>query len=175
MPLDRSARRDGVQRHQGRRERLARTERRVHQRIDALENEIYAIAGRPFNIDSPKQLAEVLFDELKLPVIKQDEDRPQHRCRRARRARHDAHPLPAGRSSSIASTRSSKARTSTRCRSMIHPDDGPRAYVVQSGRRRDGPAQFQRPELAEHSDSHGPKRPRDSLGVRRRRSRAGRC
>lgn len=32
--------------------------------------QIYAIAGRAFNIESTKQLSEVLFEELKLPVIK---------------------------------------------------------------------------------------------------------
>jgi len=31
---------------------------------------IYELAGRPFNINSPKQLGELLFDELKLPVQK---------------------------------------------------------------------------------------------------------
>jgi DNA polymerase-1 len=38
------------------------------QRLTALEQEIHALAGHPFNIDSPKQLRQVLFDELKLPA-----------------------------------------------------------------------------------------------------------
>ena len=36
----------------------------------AIEQRIYELAGHEFNIGSTKQLAEVLFDELKLPVIK---------------------------------------------------------------------------------------------------------
>lgn len=36
--------------------------------IEAIEKEIYALAGRPFNIGSLPQLRTVLFDELKLPV-----------------------------------------------------------------------------------------------------------
>ena len=32
-----------------------------------IADEIFAIAGAPFNIDSPKQVGEVLFDRLKLP------------------------------------------------------------------------------------------------------------
>ena len=39
-------------------------------RITALENEIYEHAGMSFNINSPKQLGEVLFEKLSLPVIK---------------------------------------------------------------------------------------------------------
>ena len=39
-------------------------------RIATLEGEVHAAAGRPFNIGSPKQLAEILFDELGLPVVK---------------------------------------------------------------------------------------------------------
>jgi DNA polymerase I len=35
-----------------------------------VEKKIYELAGRPFNVASPKQLGEVLFDELKLPVQK---------------------------------------------------------------------------------------------------------
>ncbi len=38
--------------------------------IDALQSEIYDLAGGPFNINSPKQLGEVLFDFLKLPAGK---------------------------------------------------------------------------------------------------------
>ena len=38
--------------------------------IDRLESEIYEDAGYPFNINSPKQLAEVLFSKLQLPARK---------------------------------------------------------------------------------------------------------
>jgi len=39
-------------------------------RLVATEAEIHRLAGRAFNVGSPKQLGEVLFDELKLPIIK---------------------------------------------------------------------------------------------------------
>lgn len=39
-------------------------------RIEALEAKIYEQAGMAFNINSPKQLGEVLFEKLSLPVIK---------------------------------------------------------------------------------------------------------
>ena len=39
-------------------------------KLKAMEKEIFAIAGVEFNINSPKQLAGVLFDRLHLPVIK---------------------------------------------------------------------------------------------------------
>jgi DNA polymerase-1 len=45
---------------------LHRLSRDFGERIQALETEIHKLAGRPFNIGSPKQLGEVLFDELGL-------------------------------------------------------------------------------------------------------------
>jgi DNA polymerase-1 len=39
-------------------------------RILTLEEEAYAIAGQPFNLSSPKQLGEIFFDKLGLPVVK---------------------------------------------------------------------------------------------------------
>ena len=39
-------------------------------RLIELEHEIHQLAGHEFNIGSPKQLAQILFDELKLPVTK---------------------------------------------------------------------------------------------------------
>ena len=49
---------------------LAAQSHELGQRIVALENEAYAIAGQPFNLSSPKQLGEIFFDKLGLPVIK---------------------------------------------------------------------------------------------------------
>jgi DNA polymerase-1 len=42
----------------------------------ALESEIYELAGRQFNIGSPKQLQEILFREHKLPVLKRTKTGP---------------------------------------------------------------------------------------------------
>ena len=39
-------------------------------RLEELESEAQTLAGRPFNLASPRQLQEILFDELKLPVLK---------------------------------------------------------------------------------------------------------
>lgn len=39
-------------------------------RMSELTEQAYELAGEPFNLASPKQLGEVLFEKLKLPVIK---------------------------------------------------------------------------------------------------------
>ncbi len=44
--------------------------------LAALETEIHAQAGMPFNINSPKQLADVLFGKLSLPVIRKTKTGP---------------------------------------------------------------------------------------------------
>ncbi len=36
----------------------------------ALEQQAYQLAGQPFNLGSPKQLGEILFERMKLPVVK---------------------------------------------------------------------------------------------------------
>lgn len=41
-------------------------------RRDALEAQIHALAGHPFNVGSTQQLGTVLFEELRLPVIKKN-------------------------------------------------------------------------------------------------------
>jgi DNA polymerase-1 len=51
-------------------ELLAGMSNRMAERLAELTQQIYKQAGEEFNIDSTKQLAEVLFDHLKLPVVK---------------------------------------------------------------------------------------------------------
>lgn len=52
------------------REELLHQSHELGQRIIQLENKAYEIAGQPFNLSSPKQLGEIFFDKLGLPVIK---------------------------------------------------------------------------------------------------------
>lgn len=51
-------------------ERLRRMSVEYGERLADLEKVIHSLAGHPFNVDSPSQLSEVLFDQLGLPVIK---------------------------------------------------------------------------------------------------------
>jgi DNA polymerase-1 len=48
--------------------RLRNLSEEMAQQLTTIEREIHELAGRPFNIASPKQLRQVLFDELKLPT-----------------------------------------------------------------------------------------------------------
>lgn len=49
---------------------LRRLSRDMGKRLETLIADIHSLAGIEFNINSPKQLGEVLFNRLKLPVIK---------------------------------------------------------------------------------------------------------
>ena len=51
-------------------QRLAALSEEYGQRVAELEKEIHELAGREFNIGSPKQLQQILFDEQKLPMVK---------------------------------------------------------------------------------------------------------
>ena len=49
------------------RDTLSRMSNAFAQKMAGLEAEIQAVAGQPFNVGSPKQLGEILFDKLGLP------------------------------------------------------------------------------------------------------------
>jgi len=50
-------------------EQLAAHSQDLAVRIQALETQAHEVAGRPFNMGSPKQIGAILFDELGLPVV----------------------------------------------------------------------------------------------------------
>ncbi len=52
------------------RERLQQQSRELGERMLELQSEAYDVAGQEFNLGSPKQLGEILFNKLGLPVIK---------------------------------------------------------------------------------------------------------
>lgn len=52
------------------RDALIQYTKEIENKILKLETQIYQIAGEWFNINSPKQLSYILFEKLKLPVIK---------------------------------------------------------------------------------------------------------
>jgi DNA polymerase-1 len=49
---------------------LARQSAELGARIVELEGQAHALAGQPFNLASPKQIGEIFFDKLGLPVVK---------------------------------------------------------------------------------------------------------
>ncbi len=52
------------------REHLKKLSGKLSRKLKKQEDEIYALAGEPFNINSPKQLGAILFEKLELPVKK---------------------------------------------------------------------------------------------------------
>jgi DNA polymerase-1 len=75
-------------------QRLAELSARYGQRLERLEQEIEELAGHPLNIASPKQLAQVLFQELGLPVVKKTKTGPSTDADVLEQLA-SSHPLPA--------------------------------------------------------------------------------
>ncbi|PXX10186.1 DNA polymerase I [Nitrosomonas ureae] len=49
---------------------LQKQSHELGEKLHALEQQAYAISGQPFNLNSPKQIQEILFHQLKLPIVK---------------------------------------------------------------------------------------------------------
>lgn len=64
--------------------------------LAALEQEIHQLAGRPFNVNSPVQLRQVLFDELKLSPVgrRTQKTKVQSTAQEVLEALAEVHPLP---------------------------------------------------------------------------------
>ncbi len=102
---------------------LARQGAVLAERIEALAAQAHAAAGRAFNLGSTKQIKEILFDELALPVGKKTPKGEPSTDEEALQELTDAHPLPA----LILAWRSLTKLTSTyidRLPQEIHPQTG---------------------------------------------------
>jgi len=76
-------------------ELLRKMGREFSERMAAIEAEVYAAAGRPFNINSGPQLRQVLFEELKLPSLQKTPGGEQSTAQEVLEALALNHPLPA--------------------------------------------------------------------------------
>jgi len=76
------------------RNRLAEQGRVIGERIAELERKAHEVAGRAFNLGSPKQLKELLFDELGLPAGRKTAKGEPSTNEEALKEIIDVHPLP---------------------------------------------------------------------------------
>jgi DNA polymerase I len=76
-------------------DRLQQLSRDFAARMDAIETEVYALAGRTFNINSGPQLRQVLFDELKLPPLQKTPKGEQSTAQDVLEELALKHPVPA--------------------------------------------------------------------------------
>jgi len=63
------------------REVLAAQGKQLRQRLAVIEEDLVEMAGEPFNPSSPKQVAEILFDRLGLPVVERTKTGPSTSAR----------------------------------------------------------------------------------------------
>ncbi len=103
-------------------ERLRRQSGELGTRIAQIEREAHELAGQPFNLASPKQVGEILFGKLGLPVRKKTASgTPQYGRRRARKAGRG---LSAAAQATRASSAVQTALDLLKRPGMIHPVTG---------------------------------------------------
>jgi DNA polymerase-1 len=71
-----------------------RMSERLQEELDLVEADIYRVAGRELNINSPLQLREVLFDQLGLPVKKRTKTGPSTDAEVLEELAAEGHQLP---------------------------------------------------------------------------------
>ena len=76
------------------RSELERLSAKLQEEISALEKSIYALAGHEFNVNSPAQLAEVLFDKLNLQTPRRIRAKPRSTAAEVLEALAELHDLP---------------------------------------------------------------------------------
>ncbi len=81
---------------------LARQSRELGERMMALEQKAYELAGQPFNLGSPKQIGEILFGKLGLPVKQKTASGAPSTDEEVLQKLAEDYPLPARSSSTAA-------------------------------------------------------------------------
>ena len=132
---------------------LAQQSRELTERLSEIEAQAFEAADGPFNLSSPKQIQEILYERQGLPVLqKTPEGAAVHRGSRAPGAGGDLRPaapdpgLPRPGQAQIHLHRQAPGPDQSRHR--------PRAYLLSPGRGRHRAAVLIGPQPAEHPRAH---------------------
>ncbi|MGZ3353254.1 MAG: DNA polymerase I [Isosphaeraceae bacterium] len=103
--------------------RLGELSREFAGRLATLEDDVYRLAGGPFNINSGPQLREVLFEKLKLPTQQKTPGGEQSTAQDVLEALAARHPLPA---LLLQHRQLSKLKSTylDALPALVHPEDG---------------------------------------------------
>ena len=157
-----------ARRHQGRPRRLRGLRTTSPSASPGLEAEIHELAGEEFNIGSPKQLGEILFDEMGLPGGKKTKTGAYGTDAERAGETSPPGPRPAGAGARLAPALEAQEHLHRRAAGADQPGDRAASTPPSChGRRGDRAAVLDRPEPAEHPGAHRG-RAQDPRGLRRR-------
>ena len=140
---------------------LAGQAARLEAELDERAERIYGIAGERFNINSPKQLGDVLFVKLQLPALKRTGAAKTPSTAQDVLEELALDPRSAARGDRLARPAEAEGHVSRRAAVAGASDDRPRPHAVQPDDGGHGPALEPRSEPAERADPHraGPRDP----------------
>ncbi len=155
--------------------RLDAQSRELGQKMIELEQKAFAEAGQPFNLNSPKQIGEIFFERLKLPVVKKTPSGAPSTDEDVLEKLALDYPLP---------KTLLEYRVGVEAQVHLHrqaaadgePEDRARAHHLRSDDGGDRTARVERPQPAEHPDAHarGAPDPRSVHRAAAARDRVGR-
>ena len=136
-------------------------------RLREVESEIYQLAGRPVNVNSTRQLATILFEELKLPIGQAHQNWV---FRRSAGTREPTNRASVGRvDPGISNARQTAFDLCRRPAVFDSPHDRAGSHLLQPDGRGNRAALIAKSEPAKYSDPDGAWSPR-AAGIRRRHS-----
>ncbi len=144
---------------------LARQSNELGQRMMQLEKEAHDLAGQPFNLGSPKQIGEILFTKLGLPVTKKTPSGVPSTDEEVLEKLAEDYPLPAKLLEHRGLSKL-KGTYTDKLAQMAHPSTRPRAHALRAGGGGDRAPVEQRPQPAEHPGQDG-RRPARARGLHR--------
>ena len=138
---------------------LATQSHQLGERMLTLEQEAYEIAGQPFNMGSPKQIGEILFTKLGLPVKKKTATGAPSTDEEVLAELAADYPL-AGAAAGAPLAGQAQGHLHRQAAPDGQPGHRQGAHQLRAGRGGDGPAGQQRAQPAEHSYPHRRRAPR---------------